>query len=522
MPFRHFARPALCAKVEQLCTIEHAREGLWAPFGFRHTHRFFSIVGFGCLYVIFIACFFPLTLMPDASQPTYRLFNQALYISSAVAALLYALAAARCNKKTAFGITLVGYAALAAGLIATGMSPNTSPALLTIGAGAGCGAGLSVSLVSWFETVSGFQERKGALILGWQAFLGSSVFATVAIANKAFTNEAALALCLVSGALCLLLRTRPLQLKASVAPASFRSGIEVFRSQKVFSRIFIGPAVGFCLIVFIYGIAEAIAMGHDGSPHGEIASYIGAPIGAAVFLAWAYASKSRNYSLAIKSMFLILLTVFWIPAFDAIVLVLSAGFQLSFLLLCSLLLDELSSQRRVAMVLISLGYACMRMLFLIGLYVPGMFGVSSYSSYFESTSLLMFLVYLVFAVALALTWRDRKSNSSGFAEMPDADAGTAPREADEETRRMPADKPEAPFLIAQKYGLTRRETEILALYSKGRDINYMCDYLYLSRNTVKGHVKRIYAKLHIHSKQELIDIVEAVQAEENPYGNHIC
>ena len=41
-----------------------------------------------------------------------------------------------------------------------------------------------------------------------------------------------------------------------------------------------------------------------------------------------------------------------------------------------------------------------------------------------------------------------------------------------------------------------------------RDINFACSELYLSRNTVKGHLKNIYTKLGIHSKQELIDLVE--------------
>lgn len=452
--------------------------------------------------------------MPDADQSTYRLFNQALYLSSAIAAFAYAGAAARCSERTTSGIALFGYAALSAGLAATGMQLGTHAEPLTICAGIGCGAGLSLSLVSWFETISSFQERKGALIFGWQAFLGSSVFAIVALLNKAFTNEAALALCLVSAVLYLALRAAPSQSNANVTLASFHSGIEVLRHRKVLSRVLFGPAVGFCLIVFIYGIAEAIAMGHDGSPYGEVVSYLGAPIGSAVFLVWTYGSKSRNYGLTIKSIFLILLTVFWIPAFDTIVLVLSAGFQLSLLLLCSLLLDELLSQRRVAMVLVSLGYACMRMLFLVGLYVPGMFGVPSYSRYFESTSLLMFLIYLVFAVALILTWRDRKVDQSASTDIPDADI--AAENTGGEAKGSPADKSEALFSIAQQYGLTRRETEILGLYSKGRDINYMCENLYLSRNTVKGHLKRIYSKLDIHSKQELINIVEAARAKEQP------
>lgn len=37
----------------------------------------------------------------------------------------------------------------------------------------------------------------------------------------------------------------------------------------------------------------------------------------------------------------------------------------------------------------------------------------------------------------------------------------------------------------------------------------MEDRLCLSRNTVKTHVKRVYAKTGVHGKQELIDLVDA-------------
>ncbi|WP_308855633.1 LuxR C-terminal-related transcriptional regulator [uncultured Slackia sp.] len=47
----------------------------------------------------------------------------------------------------------------------------------------------------------------------------------------------------------------------------------------------------------------------------------------------------------------------------------------------------------------------------------------------------------------------------------------------------------------------------MSLLARGRDVSFICNELYLARNTVKGYTKRIYAKLDIHSKQEAIDIV---------------
>lgn len=57
-------------------------------------------------------------------------------------------------------------------------------------------------------------------------------------------------------------------------------------------------------------------------------------------------------------------------------------------------------------------------------------------------------------------------------------------------------------------GLTDRETEIFAMLARGRNGQFVMDHYVVSRNTVKSHVKHIYAKLDVHSQQELIDLVE--------------
>lgn len=54
-------------------------------------------------------------------------------------------------------------------------------------------------------------------------------------------------------------------------------------------------------------------------------------------------------------------------------------------------------------------------------------------------------------------------------------------------------------------GLTERETEVFWLLAKGRNLPYIRDTLYISKNTVDSHIKNIYRKLDIHSKQDLID-----------------
>lgn len=67
-------------------------------------------------------------------------------------------------------------------------------------------------------------------------------------------------------------------------------------------------------------------------------------------------------------------------------------------------------------------------------------------------------------------------------------------------------------IIAQERSLTKREHEVLSMLARGRNRAYIEENLVISRNTVNAHVKHIYGKLGIHSHQDLLDLVEAVQA----------
>lgn len=60
--------------------------------------------------------------------------------------------------------------------------------------------------------------------------------------------------------------------------------------------------------------------------------------------------------------------------------------------------------------------------------------------------------------------------------------------------------------IAVEGGLSARETEVLGYLARGRSQPYIRDALVLSKNTVASHVKHIYQKLNVHSRQELLDL----------------
>lgn len=68
-------------------------------------------------------------------------------------------------------------------------------------------------------------------------------------------------------------------------------------------------------------------------------------------------------------------------------------------------------------------------------------------------------------------------------------------------------------LLQKRYQLTNRETEILELIARGRDLARMADVLFVSQNTIRSHSRNLYRKLNVHSKQEALDLLEQAREE---------
>lgn len=61
--------------------------------------------------------------------------------------------------------------------------------------------------------------------------------------------------------------------------------------------------------------------------------------------------------------------------------------------------------------------------------------------------------------------------------------------------------------IGERYGLSPREVEVMQMICKGRSKAYIAETLFIAESTVKGHTKHLYAKVGVHSKRELQDLV---------------
>lgn len=71
----------------------------------------------------------------------------------------------------------------------------------------------------------------------------------------------------------------------------------------------------------------------------------------------------------------------------------------------------------------------------------------------------------------------------------------------------PEFSPEALAPFFERFGLTERERQVVLLLIKGKSYKTMKAELFISQQTVKNHVSRIYGKLNVRNRVELINLV---------------
>ena len=67
--------------------------------------------------------------------------------------------------------------------------------------------------------------------------------------------------------------------------------------------------------------------------------------------------------------------------------------------------------------------------------------------------------------------------------------------------------------LTETYRITNREMDVLILTLSGRNASAIAQMLFVSEETVRTHLKHIYKKLDIHSKEELHRLVETVLSD---------
>lgn len=106
-----------------------------------------------------------------------------------------------------------------------------------------------------------------------------------------------------------------------------------------------------------------------------------------------------------------------------------------------------------------------------------------------------------FSLDFGEAYPDRRYTSTSSKESGERSLeACAMPSADELSRRV--------AYVANAHDLTPREVEVFDLLARGRSIPYIRDALVISRETASTHAKHVYSKLGVHSRQELIDLVQ--------------
>jgi DNA-binding CsgD family transcriptional regulator len=174
--------------------------------------------------------------------------------------------------------------------------------------------------------------------------------------------------------------------------------------------------------------------------------------------------------------------------------------------------SALSDFTRVNRIIFTLGICYDRAGNLIGLGIGFLFSFLTFGTQVSEATLNPLFPGMLVALAVCLQAFVFKDNHSYqfVVNSDDADGD----ESQEDIRGPWRRKCDA---FSQQNHLSPRESQVLLYLVKGRDAGYIEKSLFISGHTAKAHIYNIYRKTNVHSKQELIDLIEAFEA---PSADH--
>ncbi len=127
----------------------------------------------------------------------------------------------------------------------------------------------------------------------------------------------------------------------------------------------------------------------------------------------------------------------------------------------------------------------------------------------DTTTVTICALVVLYVLAMVYAVAQRRQRNKAIEE-----AGAATKPADMMANRsvstiLAEELMKRAGLLAERHGLTDRETEVLQRLVAGNTTRGIAAKLFVSENTVRTHLKSLYRKLDVHSKQEIINMVDA-------------
>lgn len=167
--------------------------------------------------------------------------------------------------------------------------------------------------------------------------------------------------------------------------------------------------------------------------------------------------------------------------------ILDAGYCYQYLLSCCLCAYLAKSFDQSPIWIIGTSTGCL---------LAGQLAGSTLASIISNTTSLAFL--LAFALPLSALYLFSSQNmASGWGAIRPGDIESAADTIEEACR-----------IAGSENGITKRELDVLMLLARGKTRKEISAELHLSEETIKTHAGKIYQKLSVHSKRELIEVIE--------------
>lgn len=457
-------------------------------------------VGFSLFYAVCVAFFYSTSLpaRPNFSAQAFdNAMNPAMFITGAALALAVGHVPAR--SRAIF--PAAGYLSLTAAVASLFVAGAVQSPPLSLASAILAGAGMSLTAPFYFAALADFGARRIALACGIMSLAGMALDMAWASLPPIALLVLQLAALMVS-ALCLAQLNREDGSKGKRDAGSKAAGL----TRRDLLNVFLVSGLGTFALSIVYGIIDAAAAGAGTSPDAAWSiSKVGGIVAAVAFTLYFAVGRRSSATLLFNVVFGVLATgILFLPFLPgdyavALNIFAAAGWKLVMLSLFYLVVITYAHDRTHLLAAIALAYALPRLGLFIGLNIALVLHIDAGSDFVRTTAVAFFLLYLILMVVWLVNAHERRRALE--------EAKTARERLDrlaqdqEDLRRARCAE------LAAEHGLTNRETDILLLLSQGRDAQFVSDTLYLSRNTVKSYQKSIYAKLGVHSKQEIIELV---------------
>ena len=170
-------------------------------------------------------------------------------------------------------------------------------------------------------------------------------------------------------------------------------------------------------------------------------------------------------------------------------------------------------------------YACSRIANYFGYFLGSVTALISFGSELSSngtSEMLALVMVVVLAFLAALFFTDRFPLNESKPSLGNEEPSTTGDEVlhainnceeDQLSIRLAGWKDRCTAL-AEKIGLSPRQKEVLILLSLGYSAKYIERHLFISYHTVKSHIHNIYQKAGVHSREEIIELVEKMSLNE--------